>query len=186
MKEKDPEIQRIIELFRLEPLPREGGYFRRTYRSDLTLLPGENGSDKAGDPRGGKAGSLRGVGSAIYYLITPGSFSSLHLLSTDELWHFYGGDRVEQLRLFPDGTGEIIYLGTDWENGEVPQVLVPAGVWQGSRLAAGGRYALVGNTVHPEFWEQDYTHGELKDLMRRYPEWGEMIEKFISLPRDPE
>lgn len=180
MKEKDPEIQRIIELFRLERLPREGGYFRRTYRSDLTLSPGVNGSDKTSGPRGGDAGSCRGVGSAIYYLITPGSFSSLHLLSADELWHFYGGDPVEQLRLFPDGTGEIIHLGPDWERGEVPQVLVPAGVWQGSRLAEGGRYALVGNTVHPEFLEQDYTHGDFEELIGRYPEWRGMIEKFIS------
>ena len=123
---------------------------------------------------------LRGLGSAIYYLITPDSFSALHLLASDELWHFYGGDPVEQLRLFPDGTGEMVRLGSDWTSGEVPQILVPAGVWQGSRLAPGGRYALVGNTVHPEFFEEDYTHGIGADLVRRYPEWRKEIEELVS------
>jgi len=180
MNEKDPEIQKIIELFRLEPLPREGGYFRRTYRSDLILPPGVREDGTAMSHAGGGDSPSRGVGSAIYYLITPQSFSALHRLSSDELWHFYGGDPVEQLRLFPDGTGELIRLGSHWKGGEVPQALVPGGVWQGSRLAAGGRYALVGNTVHPEFLEQDYTHGVYEDLALRYPEWRGMIEKFVS------
>ena len=62
----------------------------------------------------------------------------MHQLRADEVFHFYLGDSVEMLQLKPDGTGELIILGPDFERGMRPQVLVPGGVWQGSRLVKGG------------------------------------------------
>ena len=165
----EPIIQRIMDRFRLAPLSREGGFFRQTYQSQIdipeaVLTPSHKGA--------------RPAGSAIYYLITPESFSALHRLKSDELWHFYAGDPVIQLQLFPEAGGKILRIGTDWEEGAEPQALVPAGVWQGTRLVPGGRYALIGNTVHPGFDVDDYEQGEAPKLIQRYPQWRDEILKL--------
>ena len=67
--------------------------------------------------------------SSIYYLLTEHSFSHMHRLKTDEIYHYYMGDGLELLLLYPDGTSEIKVLGTRLSDGEVPQFRVPAGVW---------------------------------------------------------
>ena len=62
----------------------------------------------------------------------------MHRLKSNEIYPFYLGDPVEILQLSPGGSGEIIDIGPDLQAGMRPQVLVPRGVWQGSRLATGG------------------------------------------------
>ncbi len=166
------EVQGIIDALGLEPLPQEGGYFRRTYESDAWIETGSAGS--AGVSR-------RRIATAIYYLITPDEFSAMHRLASDEIFHFYLGDPVEMLKLYPDGSGEIATIGVDIARGMSPQVVVPRGVWQGSRLVPGGRFALLGTTVAPGFEYEDYEHGNREALKRRYPAFQAMIE---SLTRD--
>lgn len=156
----------VIELLRLESLTQEGGYYRETYRSELTI-PAEALPDDFA--------SGRNVSTAIYYLLTPTDFSALHRVRSDEIFHFYAGDPVEMLQLHPDGRGRIVRIGSDLAAGDVPQVVVPAGVWQGARLAAGGRWALLGTTVAPGFEFADYQHADRTDFVGRYPEFTELI-----------
>lgn len=163
-------VKRIIELLDLQPLPVEGGYYRESYRSDEMLT-------KPGLPS--RYNNPRLFASAIYYLITPDTFSSLHKLLSDELFHFYLGDEVEMLQLFEDGTGKIIRLGSDIENGCVPQALVPKYAWQGSRLADGGEFALMGTTMSPGFDFEDFTPPNKAELIQRYPAFSEQINKLI-------
>ncbi len=128
--------------------------------------------------RGFVTGGMRGArrtGTAIYYLLEPETFSEIHRLKSDELFHFYMGDAVEMLRLYPEGKGERVVIGTDLAAGERPQVVVPRGVWQGSRLVAGGGWALLGCSVSPGFEFEDYEEGVRAELMGGWPEWGEMI-----------
>src|ERR1700722_20592271 len=114
----------IKALLKLQPHPIEDGHFRRTYTSAATLdLPRGN----------------RPVGTAIYYLLEPGTFSEMHVLASDELFHFYLGDPVEMLQLWPDGRSEVVVLGSDLAAGQRVQFLVPAGVWQGTRLIKRGK-----------------------------------------------
>ena len=94
----------IIKHLGLEPHPGEGGYFRETYRSPLIFHREAHGNDYGGD---------RSICTAIYYLLTKESFSAMHRLRTDEIFHFYLGDPVELLRLAPDGSGEVVGLGSD-------------------------------------------------------------------------
>ena len=122
----------IKRLLKLEPHPIEGGFFRRTYTAAETV-----------DLARGK----RAVGTAIYYLLEPGTFSEMHVLDSDEMFHFYLGDAVEMLQLFPDGRSAVVVLGQDLAVGQQVQVVVPAGVWQGTRLVGGGKVALLGCTV---------------------------------------
>jgi predicted cupin superfamily sugar epimerase len=163
--------EQLIAHLKLEPLPVEGGYFRQTYRSGETLprraLPPRYAADKR-------------LGTAIYYLLTaaPDSFSALHRLPTDEIYHFYLGDPVEMLLLYPEGRGERIVLGPDVLAGQRVQFVAPRGVWQGSRLVPGGRFALLGTTMAPGFDESDYTGGERDELVRHYPEQAELIRQL--------
>ncbi len=101
-------------------------------------------------------GGARAAGTAIYYLLTPDTFSAMHRLASDEIFHFYLGDPVEMLHLHPDGTHQVLVIGPDLEAGQRPQVIVPRHTWQGARLIPGGRYALLGTTVAPAFDYTDY------------------------------
>ncbi len=171
-----PEEIRAEELKRLlglEPHPREGGWFRQTWRAEETI-PGD--ALPARYAAGRDAG--RAAGTAIYYLLEPESFSEMHRLASDEVFHFYLGDAVEMLQLWPDGTGRRVVLGRDVAGGELLQTVVPQGVWQGSRLLDGGRMALLGCTVSPGFEYADYASGERAELVRGWPEWAEMVGKL--------
>jgi predicted cupin superfamily sugar epimerase len=156
----------IVEKLGLEAHPMEGGYFRETYRSHITIpaniLPDEYDQDKS-------------ACTAIYFLIGPSHYSAMHRVKTDEIFHFYSGDPVEMLQLHPDGTHSIINIGSDIMAGEVPQVIVPGRSWQGSRLRPGGKYALMGTTVSPAFDYDDYEHGSRESLVAKYPGCEEMI-----------
>jgi len=66
-------------------------------------------------------------------------------------------------------------MGTDLAAGERPQVVVPRGVWQGSRLVAGGAWALLGCTVSPGFEFEDYEEGSRDALVGEWAGWREMI-----------
>jgi hypothetical protein len=167
--------QDVIHRLQLAPLTIEGGYFRETYRSKLAIpaaaLPGEYGGE-------------RNVATAIYYLLTPESFAAIHRVRSDEVFHFYAGDPVEMLQLHGDLRGETIAVGNDLAAGQRPQVVVPAGVWQGCRLAAqppsaqtpSCGWALLGCTVAPGFDYADFTAGDRAELSAAYPKYAKLIE----------
>ncbi len=162
-------------LLGLVPLGREGGFFAETYRAREVLPAG------ALDPgRPPYRSPDRSLATAIYYLLTPGTFSALHRLRSDEVFHFYLGDPVEMLQLMPDGEGRVQVLGTDLAAGMRPQVVVPRGVWQGTRLIAGGHMALLGTTVSPGFDPEDYEQGERNALVATYPAFREGILALTS------
>ena len=153
--------EKIKALLQLEPHPREGGFYRRTYVSASTVNL----------PRG-----PRPAGTAIYYLLEPGTFSALHVLSSDEIFHFYLGDPVEMLQLHPDGRSAIFTLGPDLTVGQQVQLVVPAGVWQGSRLIEGGKVALLGCTVTPGFDFADYRSASFAELAAKWPAQAHRIK----------
>lgn len=158
--------EQIRRLLGLVPLEAEGGDFAETYRATEVIprgLPGHLWADG------------RPFATAIYYLLTPGTFSALHRLRSDEMFHFYLGDPVEMLQLDPAGEGRVMALGTDLAAGQRPQVLVPRGVWQGSRLLPGGGVALLGATMSPGFDRRDFELGSRDPLVSRYPAHTERI-----------
>jgi predicted cupin superfamily sugar epimerase len=150
----------IKTLLQLKAHPVEGGYFRRTYTSELSV-----------DLERGQ----RAMGTAIYYLLEPGTFSEMHVLTSDELFHFYLGDPVEMLQLWPNGESKIVTLGSDLAAGQQVQHLVPAGVWQGTRLIGDGKVALLGCSVVPGFDFADYTSASYTKLATTWPEEAERI-----------
>lgn len=157
--------QALIDALHLQPHPKEGGYFRETYRSAETFTPGA------------RYAGLRSHSTAIYYLLTPTTFSALHRLHSDEIFHFYLGGKVRMLQLWPDGRTVTHVLGSNLEEGEVVQLMVPRGVWQGSYLESGD-FALLGCTVAPGFDFADYQHGDREQLRAAYPREAALIERL--------
>lgn len=153
----------------LEPLPEEGGYFAETYRSSLHI-PGECLPLRYTDSRP--------CATAIYYLLTPDTFSALHRLPGDEIYHFYLGDPVDLLLLHPDETGEVNSLGQDLEAGMQLQTVAPGGAWQGSRLRDGGHFALLGTTMAPGFAFEDFQLARREALLQTYPAFADWIVRL--------
>jgi hypothetical protein len=153
----------IKSLLHLEPHPVEGGWFRRTYTSAASVEL----------PRGQRA-----QGTAIYYLLEAGTFSEMHVLASDEIFHFYLGDPVEMLQLLPDGSSAVFTLGPDLAAGQHVQLVVPAGVWQGTRLVADGKVALLGCTVTPGFDFADYRNASAEELIAKWPAETERIREL--------
>ena len=122
------EADRLIALLDLAPHP-EGGHFRETFRD----------------------GEGRGHSTAIYFLLKAGEVSRWHRVDAAEVWHFYRGAPLELT------IGKRRYvLGSNIDEAQVPQIVVPAGAWQAAESL--GDYTLVGCTVAPGF---DFAHFEL-------------------------
>jgi predicted cupin superfamily sugar epimerase len=175
----------------LEPHP-EGGYYLETYRAAQTLRT----------PRGERPAS-----TAILFLITAESVSRLHRLSGDELWVYQGGLPLELVTIAPDGEARRRVLGALEEPGRsdegelppstgaraelpsgvrgwLPQALVPAGSWQGARLAGGPHlpadraWALVSCVVTPGFDFADFELGDRAALLAAHPEHAKLIREL--------
>ena len=157
----------LIARLGLVPLEGEGGRYRETYR-----LAAANNS---GLP----------AATAIYYLLTPDTFSELHRLPSDELYHFYLGDPVELLTLAPEGDVGRHVLGPDVLGGMAVQLLVPGGTWQGSRLREDGRFALMGTTMTPGFRAETYRRGDREELSQRYPSAAMEIKRLTRAGQEP-
>ena len=157
----------VKKLLGLTLHPCEGGWYVRTYQS-AEMLP-------ANAFEGQRYAGPRRAGTAIYYLLEKGTFSEIHRLRSDEIFHFYAGDPVEMLQLAAGGDGKLVRLGAKLEYGERPQIIVPHGVWQGSRLVPGGSWALLGCTVSPGFEFEDYEPGDRACLLAQWPEYAELI-----------
>jgi len=165
----------IIGILGLQLHPEEGGYFKETYRSEekisLEALPDRYSNSKS-------------FGTAIYYFLMPDTYSVLHRLPADEIFHFYLGDPVIMLQLHPDLKSEVITLGAEIDKGQHVQVIVPKDTWQGSFLKDGGRYALLGTTMAPGFDFSEYKEGVPDSLVCQYPDQRELIERLTVQPDD--
>ncbi len=163
--------EEIIQFLNLETLPEEGGWFKQNYLSSEKIhqsgLPSRYTINKP-------------FGSAIYYLLTDeyDCFSALHKLLTDEVFHFYLGDPIEMLLLYPDGKSKKIILGQDIFRGQQIQFVVPRGVWQGSYLLPGGKYGLMGTTMAPAYHQDDFLLGDQDSLIKEYPHEKELIQRL--------
>ncbi len=172
---------------------REGGYFRETYRSTAVL-----------DTARGR----RSAATAILFLVTLERPSLLHRLASDELWLYQAGAAVELALLgpgvAPEGSRSV--LGPPDRPGTVPQLLVPAGVWQGARVVAprqtphlqahgrplgvqrtvgmdsgadlGADWSLVACVVSPGFDYADFELARADVLERDFPAAVELVRAF--------
>lgn len=121
------------EALGLRPHP-EGGWYRRTYESAISLVP-------QGYP------GARPSATAIYFLLGPGESSRSHRVRSDELYLWHRGE----LTVWLDSVEYELGPGR-------PQLLIPGGTWQ--RARAGDSEALISCVVSPGF---DFADFEVRD-----------------------
>lgn len=161
--------EQIIEFFKMKPLSYEGGFYVETYRCEEKIAQAALPTRYTGE---------RNFSTAILYLLTPDTFSALHRVKSDEIFHFYLGDAVTMLQFHPDASSEVITLGQDIMNGQCLQVTVPKNSWQGYLLNEGGRFALMGCTVAPGFEVEDFELAYREELLKQYPNRRDLILKL--------
>jgi len=154
------DIKALIKHYKLEPLPVEQTLFKSTYRSKQEFDDGAP------------------IGTAIIalYCDEPCSVSLFHKLPVDEVWHFYGGDPLRLVLLYPDGTSKDVIMGSDPLKGHHVQFVVPAGVWQAGHMVAGGSYSLYGCTMAPGFTDTMFEGGTRDQLVGQYPDRADDIK----------
>jgi predicted cupin superfamily sugar epimerase len=136
----------------LAPHP-EGGWYRETWRSGLTLGQPALPPDYTGP---------RSAGTAILFLLMPGQQSAWHTVRSAELWLHHRGSPL-LLEVGPEQAGATTHLlGSNVDAGEEPQFVVPPGHWQRA-VPRDAEPALVSCIVVPGFDFADFALGAPTD-----------------------
>ena len=144
----------------LEMIPHvEGGYFKESFLSEDNVRENKK------------------LWSSIYFLLRTGEVSNFHRLKSDELWYYHDGEALTIYMITPEGDFIKKQLGTDIENGESPQVLVPKGYIFGSAMNKEG-FSLVGCMVAPAFEYEEFELFEREYLLNLYPKYKDIILKL--------
>lgn len=129
----------------LSPHP-EGGWYRETWRSALTVPPGALPPDYTGP---------RSAGTAILLLLMPDQQSAWHTVRSAELWLYHRGSPL-LLEIGSEKKSATTHLlGSDINAGHHPQLAVPPGHWQRVR-PSGDQPTLVSCVVVPGFDFADF------------------------------
>ena len=160
--EKTSTINQIIKDFNLTEHP-EGGYFRETYRSN-EIIKRQNDQERT-------------AGTAIYFLLTEGICTNWHRVSSDELWHYYMGDKLVLEIIDEDGKFNQLILNDEFTKEGQFQQLIPENCWQ--RAYSTGKYTLVGCTVSPGFEFEDFEMIEADELADQFPD---VRSKIVRAP----
>jgi len=152
----------------------EGGFFRRTYASDKSLVtPG---------------GDKRLAMTSIFYLLAAESpIGHFHKNRSDIVHYFHLGDPITYHLLDEDGRYSTVVMGPDLGAGQVLQLTVPGGVWKASQIPSNGihGYGLISEAVSPGFEYADMTLGYADDMRRWFPQHTGLVNK-LSHQRPPE
>ena len=144
----------------LEMIPHvEGGYFKESFLSEDNVRENKK------------------LWSSIYFLLRTGEVSNFHRLKSDELWYYHDGEALTIYMITPEGDFITKQLGTDIENGESPQVLVPKGYIFGSAMNKEG-FSLVGCMVAPACEYEEFELFEREYLLNLYPKYKDIILKL--------
>lgn len=153
-----------IDHLNLQPHP-EGGFYHETYRSTENInIP----------PLPLQVNGQRNISTAIYFLLRSSDRSLFHRIRSDELWHFHAGNSLILYVLGKQGISSY-KLGTNLEEGDRPQVVIPANHWFGACVTPGGDYTLASCTVAPGFDFQDFEMATRSVLLTEFPAYKEII-----------
>lgn len=136
----------------LAPHP-EGGWYRETWRSDLTLGQPALPPEYTGP---------RSAGTAILFLLMPGQQSAWHTVRSAELWFHHRGSPLLLEVGAEQASATRNLLGSDVAAGEQAQFVVPPGHWQRA-VPRDAEPALVSCVVVPGFDFADFALGAPTD-----------------------
>lgn len=159
-----------IENLKLKSHP-EGGYFTQSYKAKGIIYHNDLPRHYNGD---------RSYSTGIYFMLTTHNFSAFHVLKSDEMWHHYYGAPLHVHVLHPNGEYELLTIGKNPSGNIFPQAVVPAGSYFASEVIDDSNfdYSLVGCTVSPGFEFEDFELSSSGELITKYPEHKELIERL--------
>jgi uncharacterized protein len=111
----------------------------------------------------------RPLGSALYFMVTPGAPVQLHRIRNDQLYHYYLGDPLEVFLLHGNGTAERAIVGPDLRGGQRVQLLIPGNTFHTARLLGRRHWFLGASTEWPGVVPADVEIGNLNELAGKYP-----------------
>jgi len=150
----DARARELIRLLNLRVLPKESGYLGIIGRSAQSVSI---------------AGQSLAVQSQNYYMLTRDRpVNYLHRLVPDDTHILIEGGPVDYFIFHPDGRAEKVTLGMDLAAGQRPVIAVPGGCWKALRLRDGVSYALMANTLSPEFTPDRVQIGAGAAWVKRY------------------
>lgn len=151
--------EQIIETLGLLAHP-EGGFYKETYRSELSL-----------------EGQERELLTSIYFLLSAENVSHFHRIKSDELWYFHTGSPLIVHTLSERGHEQHL-LGLDLSKGQQPFLWIPKNTIFGSSIAEAHGFALVSCAVAPGFDFRDFELFDRESLLAAYPEHREIVERL--------
>ncbi|AII53700.1 hypothetical protein N008_17175 [Hymenobacter sp. APR13] len=123
------------------------------------------------------------MSTAIYYLLENEDKSHFHRIKSDELWFFHQGQALEII-LLTTGQPTRLILGPNFASGELPQAVIPAGVWFAAQVKRRPGFALVSCTVAPGFDFADFELAERAALLREFPQAAEVVKQFTKAAQE--
>jgi len=151
---RDQRARELIRTLKLSVLPKESGYLGIIGRSAQMVTVD---------------GRALAVQSQNYYMLTRDlPINYLHWLAPDDTHILIEGGPVDYFIFHPDGRSEKVTLGIDLAAGQRPVVAVPGGCWKALKLHKGASYALMANTLSPEFTPDRVKIGAGADWIKRY------------------
>jgi len=150
----DTRPQELIRLLHLSVLPKESGY--------LSIIG-------VSAQKANVNGRALAVQSQNYYMLTRDRpINYLHWLEPDDTHILIEGGPVDYFIFHPDGRAEKTTLGRDIAAGQTPVVAVPGGCWKALKLHESATYALMANTLSPEFTPDRVKIGAGPDWIERF------------------
>lgn len=150
----DARARELIQILHLTVLPKESGYLGIIGRSAQMVTVD---------------GRAVAVQSQNYYMLTRDRpINYLHWLVPDDTHILIEGGPVDYFIFHPDGHAEKVTLGFNLAAGQRPVVAVPGGCWKALRLHDGVSYALMANTLSPEFTPDRVKIGAGPDWVKRF------------------
>ena len=149
-------VKKLITQYHLAPLDHEGGYFCRVLGDDPSF-------------------------SLIYYLMSPTSFSALHILDIHEIWTHISGDPIEQIVIDTDKNISITTIGQSGCDNGISHI--GPHLWQGTRLTKGGSMgsALCTTTCIPGYRQENFllaTKMHLQHIV--FPKDVPLVSEFLA------
>jgi uncharacterized protein len=152
--QSDARARELIRTLHLTVLPKESGYLGIIGRSARIVTVD---------------GRALAVQSQNYYMLTRDRpINYIHWLVPDDTHILIEGGPVDYFIFHPDGHAEKVTLGLDLAAGQRPVVAVPGGCWKALRLRDGASYALMANTLSPEFTPDRVKIGAGPDWVKRF------------------
>ncbi|HEX2281514.1 MAG TPA: cupin domain-containing protein [Thermomicrobiales bacterium] len=109
------------------------------------------------------------LGSALYFLVTPGAPVRLQRIRNEQLYRYYLGDPLEVFLLHADGSSERVIVGPDLRDGHRVQLLIPGNTFHTARVIGRQRWFLGGSTEWPGVVPADVEIGNLHELAAIFP-----------------